>query len=81
MSQVRTMDPVPPTRIQPKTPKDLETVCLKCLQKEIHKRYASAGELADDLTDSWTANRSRPGRFPRWRRGISGPSGGPRKRG
>ncbi len=49
MNQVRTMDPVPPTRIQPKTPKDLETVCLKCLQKEMHKRYASAGELADDL--------------------------------
>ena len=49
MNQVRTMDPVPPTRIQPKTPLDLETVCLKCLQKEMHKRYASAGDLADDL--------------------------------
>jgi tetratricopeptide (TPR) repeat protein len=49
MNQVRTMDPVPPTHIQPKTPRDLETVCLKCLQKEMHKRYASAGDLADDL--------------------------------
>lgn len=49
MNQVRTMDPVPPTRIQPRTPRDLETICLKCLQKEIHKRYQTAGELADDL--------------------------------
>ena len=49
MNQVRTMDPVPPTRIQPKTPRDLETICLKCLQKEMHKRYATAGDLADDL--------------------------------
>ena len=49
MNQVRTLDPVPPTRIQPKTPMDLETVCLKCLQKEIHKRYVTAGDLADDL--------------------------------
>jgi serine/threonine protein kinase len=49
MNQVRHLDPVPPTRIQPKTPRDLETVCLKCLQKEMHRRYAAAGDLADDL--------------------------------
>jgi WD40 repeat protein len=47
--QVLTDEPVPPTRLQPKVPRDLETIALKCLRKEIGQRYASAGELADDL--------------------------------
>jgi len=46
---VRTAEPVPPTRLQPKTPADLETICLKCLQKDPDKRYADAGALAEDL--------------------------------
>jgi WD40 repeat protein/tetratricopeptide (TPR) repeat protein len=47
--QVLSHYPVPPRQLQPRTPHDLETVCLKCLQKEPSKRYASAHELAEDL--------------------------------
>jgi len=46
---VLNQEPVPPRRLQPKLPRDLQTICLKCLEKEPRRRYATAAALADDL--------------------------------
>jgi tetratricopeptide (TPR) repeat protein len=49
IQQLLSAEVVPPSRLNSRVPRDLETICLKCLQKEPARRYSSAAELADDL--------------------------------
>jgi serine/threonine-protein kinase len=72
--QVIAEEPVPPSRLNAKVPRDLETVCLKCLRKEPAHRYVAASALADDLErfSQGRPIRARPlwlgGRIWRWSR-------------
>jgi WD40 repeat protein/serine/threonine protein kinase len=47
---VRSADPIPPGELRPRLPRDLATICLKCLAKEPRHRYPTAQALADDLS-------------------------------
>ncbi len=49
LMQVMSDDPKPPRRLDSRIPRNLETVCLKCLQKEPAKRYTTAADLSADL--------------------------------
>ncbi len=49
LRQVIDDDPVPPSRLVPRVARDLETICLKCLEKEPGRRYGTAAGLAEDL--------------------------------
>ncbi|HEX4609520.1 MAG TPA: protein kinase [Urbifossiella sp.] len=66
---VTTEPPTRPAALNPAVPRDLETICLKCLEKDASRRYATAAELADDL-DRWRTGRPVLARPPRpWEHG------------
>src|SRR5205085_12033682 len=49
LAQLLHKDPTPPRKIHSKVPVDLETICLKCLEKDPDRRYPTGGQLAEDL--------------------------------
>jgi eukaryotic-like serine/threonine-protein kinase len=66
--QVIGSEPVPPRRLVPKLPHDLDTICLKCLEKVPARRYAGAGALADDLQRFLDSKPVRARPTPAWER-------------
>jgi tetratricopeptide (TPR) repeat protein len=85
LAQIVQKEPKPPRRIQKRVPADLETICLKCLEKDPDRRYHSAGKLADDLrrfVDRFAISARRAGpiqKLAKWARrrpGIAASLGG-----
>ena len=56
LAMVKEQPPEPPRKLNARVPRDLEVICLKCLEKDPRRRYASAQAVADDLR-AWLENR------------------------
>jgi WD40 repeat protein/tRNA A-37 threonylcarbamoyl transferase component Bud32/tetratricopeptide (TPR) repeat protein len=70
LRQVREDSPVPPCRLQPSLPRDIETIALKCLQKRSQDRYATAEALAEDLRRFRAREPILARPIPAWERGL-----------
>jgi eukaryotic-like serine/threonine-protein kinase len=70
LDQVKNAEPVSPSRLVPGLPRDVETIVLKCLQKEPGKRYESATALAEDLQRFLGDEPIVARPVPFWERGI-----------
>jgi serine/threonine-protein kinase len=63
LKQIMSQEPPSPRRLRPTLPRDLEAVCLKCLEKDSRRRYRSAQDLAEDLRRWLRDERPRAGRL------------------
>ena len=70
LAQVKSNDPVPPSHVQPGMPRDVETICLHCLEKTPARRYATAEALAEDLRRYLAGETIQARSTPIWERGL-----------
>jgi serine/threonine protein kinase/tetratricopeptide (TPR) repeat protein len=68
LQQVKKVDPIPPRRLCPRLARDLDTICLKCLEKAPERRYSSCQELAEDLRRFLAGEPILARKTPTWER-------------